>query len=269
LQKYGWRYGCISGLNKKYLFIFFRYLVRLKIFTMKSLFVFCFFLMCLVFAQFTQAQTVDEVVDKYLAAIGGKEKIAALKSVKMDGSLNVQGFDISVVTTVLNGVGSRTDISVPGMGEGYQIMTPTKGWRFMPFQGDSGPVDATEDQVKSGQVSLDIQSPFFNYKEKGHTVELLGKENANGKECYKLKLTTKQGKTSTVYLDATTYYRIKTVTKASINGEETDVEAVYSDFKTTPEGYVFAYSQTTPQGIITYSAITINPPVDENIFKAN
>lgn len=225
--------------------------------------------MCLVFAQSAQAQTVDEVVDKYITAIGGKEKLLALKSIKMDGSLNVQGFDISVVTTILHGVGSRTDISVPGMGEGYQIMTPTKGWSFMPFQGQTAPEEVSEDMVKAGQTMLDTQSPLLNYKEKGHTVELLGKEKAEGKECYKLKLTSKQGKVSTLYIDATTYYRIKTVSKTNINGEETDVETVYSDFKTTADGYVFAHSQTTPRGTITYSTITVNPTVDVNIFKAN
>jgi hypothetical protein len=236
---------------------------------MKSLFVFCFFLLCLVFAQFAQAQTVDEVVDKYIAAIGGKEKLQVLKTIKMDGSLSVQGFDVSVITTISQGVGSRTDISVPGMGEGYQIMTPTKGWSFMPFQGQSSPEEVGEDMVKAGQTSLDIQSPLLNYKEKGHTVELLGKEKAEGKECYKLKLTSKQGKVTTIFLDATTHYRIKAVSKATVNGEEMDVETVYSDFKTTPEGYVFAYAQTSPRGTITYSTIEVNKPVDENIFKAN
>jgi hypothetical protein len=236
---------------------------------MKSLFVFCFFLMCLVFAQVAQAQTADEVVDKYITALGGKEKLLALKSIKMDGSLNVQGFDVGVVTTILHGVGSRTDISVPGMGEGYQIMTPTKGWSFMPFQGQSAPEEVSEDMVKAGQTSLDVQSPLLNYKEKGHTVELLGKEKAEGKDCYKLKLTSKLGKVTTIFIDATTYYRIKTVSKATVNGEEMDVESVYSDFKTTPEGYVFAYAQTSPRGTITYSSITVNPAVDVNIFKAN
>jgi hypothetical protein len=236
---------------------------------MKSLMIFCFFLLSLVLVQSASAQTVDEVIDKYIAAIGGKEKMLALKTVKMDGNLNVQGFDVSVVITVSNGIGIRTDISVPGMGEGYQIMTPTKGWNFMPFQGQSAPEEATEDQVKAGQNGLDIQSPFLNYKEKGNTVELLGKEKTEGVECYKIKLTNKFGKVATVFIDAVNYYRIKTVSKANVNGQEMDVETVYSDFKKTADGYVFSYSQTAPRGAITFSTITVNKPVDENIFKAN
>lgn len=240
-----------------------------KIFTMKSLFVFCFFLLSLVLIQSAQAQTVDEVLDKYINAIGGKEKLLALKTVKMDGSLNVQGFDVGVVTTISHGVGSRTDISVPGMGEGYQIMTPTKGWSFMPFQGQTAPEEVGEDMVKAGQNSLDLQSPFLNYKEKGNSVELLGKEKAEGKDCYKVKLTNKFGKITTVFIDSATNYRIKSVSKATVNGEEMDVETVYSDFRKNAEGYVFAYSQTSPRGTIVYSSIEVNKPVDVTIFKAN
>ncbi len=236
---------------------------------MKSLMIFCLFLLCLVLVQFTQAQTADEVIDKYIAAIGGKEKMLALKTVKMDGSLSVQGFDVGVVTTIAHGVGSRTDISVPGMGEGYQIMTPTKGWNFMPFQGQTAPEEATEEQVKAGQNGLDLQSPFLNYKEKGNTVELLGKEKTEGKDCYKLKLTNKFGKVTTVFIDTVTNYRIKSVTSVEVNGEKMDVESVFSDFKKNADGYVFAYSQTSPRGTITYSSIEVNKPVDPNIFKPN
>ena len=75
-------------------------------------------LAALINVQSTKAQTADEIIGKYETALGGKEKLLAIKSVKMVGNLNVQGMDVGVTTTALNGVGSRNDISVPGMGEG-------------------------------------------------------------------------------------------------------------------------------------------------------
>lgn len=226
-------------------------------------------LLLLVGVQAVKAQTVDEVVDKFIAAIGGKEKLMALNSLKLEGSLNVQGLDIGVTVTVLNGKGSRTDISVPGQSDGYRIVTPTKGWNFLPFQGQSSPEEAPEDQVKAGQSALDLQSPLLNYAAKGHKVELLGKEKVDAADCYKLKVTYKNGKMATLFIDATTYYRVKSISTVNINGEDTEVETTYTDFKKTPEGYVLPYSQTTPNGTIVYSTISINKPVDENIFKAN
>src|SRR5437868_15046000 len=102
-------------------------------------------LLLLVSVHGLKAQTVDEVVDKFIAAIGGTEKVMALSSIKMDGTLNTQGFDVGIIVTVLNGKGARTDISVPGMSEGYRIVTPTKGWNYLPFQGQTSPEEADED----------------------------------------------------------------------------------------------------------------------------
>jgi hypothetical protein len=216
-----------------------------------------------------KAQTVDEVIDNYLAAVGGKDKLMALNSVKMEGTLTTQGFDVGITVTVLNGKGSRTDISIPGMSEGFRIVTPTKGWNYLPFQGQTSPEEAPEDQVKAQQSQLDLQTPLFNYAAKGHNVELQGMEKVDGADCYKLKVTYNNGKMATLYIDATTYYRVKSVTTININGEDTEVETTYTDFKKTPEGYVFPFSQTNQSGTINFTSIEINKPVDENIFKPN
>jgi len=216
-----------------------------------------------------KAQTVDEVIDKFIAAIGGREKMLALNSIKMDGTLTTQGFDVGITVTVLNGKGARTDISVPGMSEGYRIITPTKGWNFLPFQGMTGPEEASEDMVKAGQSQLDLQTSFLDYAKKGHKVELQGKEKVDGADCYKIKITYKNGKSTVVYIDAKTYYRVKAVATVDVNGTPTEVENTYSDFKKTPEGYVIPYSQTNQSGTIIYTSVEINKPVDEKIFVAN
>lgn len=216
-----------------------------------------------------KAQTADEVIDKYVAALGGKEKLATLKTVKMTGNLNVQGTDVGIVITAANGVGVRTDISVPGMGEGFQIMNAKKGWSFMPFQGQTEPAEVSADQVKSSQSQLDIQGALFNYKEKGSTVELAGKEAVNGADAYKIKLTSKDGKVSTLFIDAKTFYRVKSIAKTATPQGEVEMETTYSDFKKTDDGFVFPFSQTNNRGTIIFTAVETNKPVDEKIFTAD
>jgi hypothetical protein len=226
-------------------------------------------LLLLVSVNAVKAQTVDEVIDKFIAAVGGKDKLLALNSIKMDGTLTTQGFDVGIVVTVLNGKGARTDISVPGMSDGYRITTPTKGWNYLPFQGMTGPEEASEDMLKAQQSQLDLQTPLLNYTAKGHKVELLGKEKVAGADCYKIKITYKNGKTATIFIDATTYYRVKSVAMVPVNGQDMEVETTYADFKKTPDGYMFPYSQTNQSGTINYTSIEVNKPVDEKIFIAN
>ena len=215
------------------------------------------------------AQTADEIVNKHIEAIGGKEKMLALKSVKMLGNLNVQGMDVGLTITVAQGVGSRTDISVPGMGEGYQIVNTTKGWSFMPFQGQASPEELDAEKVQSSQQQLDIQGGLLDYATKGSKVELLGKETVDGSESYKLALTHKSGKVSTYFIDSKTFYKVKSISKSQTPSGEADVETSYMDFKKTPEGYVFPFSQSNPMGTVIFSSVEINKPVDEKLFTVN
>jgi hypothetical protein len=218
----------------------------------------------------TFAQTVDEVIDKHLEALGGKDKLAALKSVRMESNLSVQGMDIPVIITRVHNTGQRVDISAMGM-EGYVINTPTAGWTYMPFMGQSAPEAMPADQVKEGEDELDLQSSFYNYQEKGHKFELLGKEDVDGTEAYKIKLTTKGGKERTLFIDTKNHYLIRTTVRATVMGQEQEVTYNYSNFKKTEEGYLFPYSINGAfgQGDMTVTKIEINKPVDEKLFKVN
>jgi len=236
---------------------------------MRNLMMFALLIFMLIAAQVSKAQTADEIVDKYLEVLGGKAKMLTLQTVKLDGSLNVQGMDVSVITTIKNGVGVRTDISVPGMGEGYQIMNTAKGWNFMPFQGQSAPEEVSAEDVKSGQSSLDVQGSLVNYKEKGSQLELLGKEKTDGVDAYKLKLTNKAGRVSTIFIDAANYHRIKVIAKAKTPAGEEDMETTFGDFKKNADGFLFPYTQTNARGTIVFSNIETNKPVDDKIFTAN
>ena len=219
--------------------------------------------------QSVKAQTADEVIDKYVTALGGKEKILSLKSVKEVGSLNVQGMDVGVTVTREQGVGSRNDISVPGMGEGFQVVNPIKGWDFMPFMGQASPEEVSADKLKSSLSLLDIQGSLVNYKEKGSQVEMSGKEKVENAECYKLKLTDKQGVISTLFIDSKNNYLVKSIVTAKSSNGDINTELSFGDFKKTEEGYIFPFSEVMERGTIIFTLIETNKPVDEKIFTVN
>ena len=228
--------------------------------------IFGLFIIAIVFAQFAQAQTVDEVIEKNITAMGGKEKLATLNSYRMEGSMSVQGTDVSITITKLHAVGSRTDISVMGT-ENYQIVTPTKGTVFMPVFGQASPQDMPDDQFKAGQNALDLHGTFVNYKDKGMQVELLGKESTDGIECYKLKVTFKNATVATYFIDTKTDRVYKVTAKAMVNGEATEAATTFSNYKQNADGFWFAYTNISPRGKTNYEKIVTNVPVDVNIFK--
>jgi hypothetical protein len=227
-------------------------------------------ILALTITAIASAQTLDEVIGKYIAALGGAAKLKALQSVKMVGMLTTpQGLDVGITTTILNGVGFRSDISIPQAGKGYQIITPTKGWNLMPGALGDGVQKMEPEQVKSGQATIDLQGGLMNYRSKGHQVSLQGKEMADTVECYKIKILYKTGKLAYFYIDTKNFYRVKMVVTETTNGTPVEMAISYSDFRRTPEGYLFAYTQKGPNGTLQFSAVTVNKPVNADIFKVN
>jgi len=235
---------------------------------MKNLIVFEIFIMTLVFAQFAQGQTVDEVVNKYVSALGGKEMISALSTLKIEGSMSIMGNDVDIVITKKHLVGMRFDISIMGT-ENYQIITPTKGLVFMPVQGMTEPVEMPEEQLMPALAQLDLQGALVNYKEKGTIVELVGKEKVEGEDCYNLKLTFQTGVVSNYFISEATSFIVKTSGKTAVNGEDVEVSSSFSNYKKNAAGYLFAYSLTTMQGQMNFSKIDTNISIDEKVFKGN
>ncbi len=219
-------------------------------------------------ASLVQAQTVEEIVSKTVDAMGGADAWRKVNTLRQEGSLTVQGTDVSIVLTVAKGKGSRQDISITAMGmSGYQIITPTEGWNYMPFNGMMAPEAMTADELAKSQDDLDPEGPLVDYAKKGNKIEYLGKEDVEGVECHKLKVDIKGGKVQTFFIDPSTYYIIRSVTKQDVNGQEVEVPTGYANYEKLPEGIVIPKSITLPFGEMTITTVDVNKPVDENVFK--
>ena len=97
--------------------------------------------------QIAFAQTADEIINKHITAIGGAENWKKINSMVMDASIKAQGAEIKVTRTQIHNKAMRMDIAVAGM-NGYQILTQTAGWGYMPFAGQTKAEPTTIHPVK-------------------------------------------------------------------------------------------------------------------------
>ena len=212
------------------------------------------------------AQTTDEIIAKHIEAIGGKDNWAKVKSMRTEGTIKAQGAEIKIISTQVDKKASRTDIAVMGM-NGYNILTTTEGWNFMPFQGQTKPEPITADDVKAGQDELDLQDKFLTYKQLGKKIENLGKDDVDGTECFKFKLIDKDGKETTYYIDPSNYFIIKETAKVKANGQEMENSSTYSNYKKNENGVYIAMNISSGYGDMEITKVEINPKIDESIFK--
>ncbi len=240
---------------------------------MKNIILFVLFILALVFFQFTTAQSVDDIINQYVIARGGIDKINSIQSIYLEGTREMMGSEVEVKVTKVEGKLFRTDFEFGG-NAGYTIVTQDKGWSYIPMRSDK-PSEIPATILKSMQSQMDIAGPLVNYKAKGYVAALKGKENIDGKEAYKLVLTSREGKDVTYFIDTDESLLIQTRQMSEggrdSGGESKEIITNYSNYMNV-DGIMFPQTITTEGGgmgggAMTFDKIEINIPVDEQLYN--
>jgi hypothetical protein len=216
----------------------------------------------------TKAQTADEIIAKYITAIGGADKWSKVQSIKVEGQAEVQGIAIPYVMQGIQMKGTRIDAEFQG-NKIIDIVTPEKGWSQNPLAGKASLDPISADELKTKVDDLDIQDAFIDYKSKGSSVEFLGKDEEDGNEYLKIKMTTKNSNEKTYFFDTKTYliYKVEGIVKQQ--GQEIKATVKYLDYQTIDFGIKMAFKQDQGMMMLVTKKVTVNAPVDAAIFKAN
>ncbi|WP_338869535.1 DUF4292 domain-containing protein [Spirosoma sp. SC4-14] len=218
----------------------------------------------------TFAQTADEIIDKNIAAVGGADKIAAIKTLQYDQSMNIMGMDMTGKVTVIVGQSSRNDISVMGQ-QITTVVDGDKGWTINPMQGGAAAQPLPDEQVKmqKGNTYV-VGTDLATAKNQKFPVELVGKEKLNDKDVFNLKVTRPEGEAN-YYVDAGTYQLLGMKATVNMQGQSGEVKMQYGNYKTvgdlTVPSTIELNSPAMPGALtMTLSNMTFNPTVDPAIF---
>ena len=175
-----------------------------------------------------RAQTVDEVIAKNIQARGGLEKLKSVKSLRTtvkfsDGSFRAEFRQQNKRTGKV-----REEFIIQGMTQ-IQAYDGKTGWQISPFGGRKDPDLMSQDDMKSLIVDGDIDGPLVDYKEKGHKAELVGQDAMEGTDCFKIKLSMKNGDVRYYYLDTDSYLELKVEVQTTIRGALQESELYYGD----------------------------------------
>jgi hypothetical protein len=217
------------------------------------------------------AQTVDEVIAKNIQAHGGMEKLKAVQTIRISGKFNQGSFRAGFLQENKRPEKVREEFVIQGLAQ-IQAYDGKTGWQISPFGGRKDPELMSQDDVKSLQIDADIDGPMVNYKEKGHRAELAGHESVEGTDCYKVKLTLKNGDVRYYFLDADSFLEIKMENQSTIRGAVVFTENFYGDYEQV-NGLYFPFALESGQkgsqerAKFTVDKVELNLPLDDPLFS--
>jgi len=237
---------------------------------MKKLSVFIVLLLFFGISSNLSAQTVDEVINNHIKAIGGMDSLSAIKTMVITGTFGGGGMEFPVTMTYKRDYKVRMDISFQGNSQ-IQAFDGTTAWQINPWSGKKDPEKMPAEGIKSMKEMSDFEGQLVNYKQKGYTAELIGKEDMEGTEVYKIKLTDKDNDVTYFYLDTQSYLILKQSSKRKIKEKETEQDVYYGNYQ--PFGGVmmamsmeFKTKGNDHSQVGTMKTAEINPVVDDAIF---
>lgn len=220
----------------------------------------------------TAVLSADDIVRKHLDALGGVDKIKALQSVRMTGKALLQGGALEAPITIQIKRPSMMHLEMSIQGKSLvQAYDGASAWEINPFTGSSDPQKASEEASKEAADDADLEGALVDYKTKGNTVELVGKEDFEGSSVYKLKVTKKGGDIEYLFLDAQNFLPLKQTSKRKIQGTEVEIESILGDYKAV-NGVLMPFSMEQKIGgrtafQLSLDKIEANVAMDSAIFK--
>ena len=216
--------------------------------------------------------TVDELVAKNVAAKGGSDALRALQSVRLNGKMlvNEGQIQLAYAETKKRPDEVRTEATLQGM-TAVEAYDGKEGWRISPFQGRKDPEKMSADDVKPLMEDAEIDGPLVNWKEKGSTLEYVGREDVDGTSAYKVKVVRKNGDVNFVYLDPDHFLEIRILTQRIRHGAQEETETDVGDYEKIGGVFIPFSIEAGRKGDPDKQKVVIekaepNVPVDDAIF---
>jgi len=218
-----------------------------------------------------QEPTVEDLVARHLEAMGGTERLEAIETLSMSGRAKTRPGQEALVTRQVKLPGRiRTEFSFQGVTAVFACGGSTC-WYVDPMAGVFDAEPMLQSEAKLAIDEADILG-IIDWKAKGHRAELLGKETIDGRETYKLKVTSARDAEYTNYLDAESALLVREVTTRTIRDRTVKVVTDFSDFRTV-DGVVFPHSiRSGAEGQdkfldVVVEKIEINATIDDSRFE--
>ncbi len=208
----------------------------------------------------------QEVLDRHVQAVGGRDAIAAISSVQQKGTLELtaMGMSAELQLAIAKPNKMAMKMTIPGLGEMQQGFNGEVGWDDNPM---TGPRLAEGEELANRKESASFSESFGVYDpERFTSMEVMEKTQYAGEEAYKVKMVRKTGRPSMEYFSVATGLRIGSQSVTPTPMGDVEVNAVLSDYKQFGSVKLptkLSQSQAGQDVVMTFRDITFNTVTDD------
>lgn len=210
--------------------------------------------------------TAEQVIDKYINAVGGKEKLLKVQdeTMKLGGAMQGMNITVTIVRKAPNKLYQLVDF---GVGQQKTVFDGTKGKVSQMGQEQ----EVTGDQLEAMKIQATFNA-YLDYAKLGIKLELTGMETINNKDTYKVTLIYPSGKKSFQNYEVQSGLLVRQAGTVESAQGAVNISTDFVDYKET-KGFMIPQKiiQGTPMGslelTLTSYEFNINP--NDDTFKVN
>jgi hypothetical protein len=214
------------------------------------------------------APTIDQILDKYVAALGGKAALEKNTSRTIKGTMEIAAANLSGPFEVQSKAPNlwSLNLDLPGVGIIKRGYDGTVGYELTSFNGLR--------EITGNELTTLKNEATFNrelkLKELYPKMEVKGKEKVGSREAWVVLATPASGKPDKFYFDAETGLLIRVDGERESSQGKLDVESHLDDYRAVDGVRMpHAIRQVSQMGevIMKITEVKTNGPVDESRFK--
>lgn len=213
------------------------------------------------------AQTLDEIVKKFSAAMK-MDQLSKVQTIKISGKMSAMGMEMPMTMFMKNPNKIKVVYNFGGQ-DMISVFDGVKGYTVNPMAGPE-PVELTGAQLQQVQDNNVFSNQILGYYKKG-ILTLDGDDDVKGKPAFRLKANLEGASPLYLSIDKDSYMLVKNSAKVNQMGQEMTVDSFMTDYVDI-KGVVMPKKTTATSGgmdmaVISFDNIEVNTPMDDSIFK--
>jgi hypothetical protein len=211
--------------------------------------------------------TVDEILDRFVKAIGGKEAVEKITSRAMKGSFDIEAMNMNGTFEMYAKAPNKSamKIDLPGFGVVNNVFDGSTAWSADPTQGLrelSGPELAQTKRRSDFYEDLNLKKHYTK-------MEVKGKQKVGSYDTYMIEATPAEGSPEKLYFDTATGFLVRQDSETDGPQGKMQIESYMDDYKAV-DGVKIPHTmkQVLPMFAFTtkVTEVKTNVPIDDAKF---